>query len=63
MTKASSPRLNLEQPNHVVRPNSTQMAGLLKKLQSFDPVLHSGEVLVDEPIGYEFSHFFKNTSI
>ena len=63
MTKASSPSLNYEQPSREVNPNSTQMVGLLKKLKTFDPVLHGGEALIDEPIGYELSHLFKSHSI
>ena len=63
MTKASLPSLNYEQSNHEVNPNSAQMVDLLKKLKSFDPVLHGGEVFIDEPIGYELSHLFKSPSI
>jgi hypothetical protein len=63
MTRVSSPSLNYEQPSREVNPNSAQMVDLLKKLKSFDPVLHGGEAFMDEPIGYELSHLFKSPSI
>jgi hypothetical protein len=39
------------------------MVDLLKKLKSFDPALHGGEVFMDEPIGYELTYLFKSPSI
>jgi hypothetical protein len=63
MPKTSFPSLNYEQPNHEINPNSTQMVDLFKKLKSFDPALHGGEVFMDEPIGYELTYLFKSPSI
>lgn len=44
MTKAAPLSLHYQPPNQ---------ESLLKKLQSFDPALHGGEVLIDVPVGRE----------
>jgi hypothetical protein len=63
MTKVSSTSLNRHQPDLKIKSDTVQTIGLLEKLQSFDPELHGGELLIDAPIGCELIHEFKSQDI
>jgi hypothetical protein len=63
MTQVSSTSLNHHQSDLKIKSDTVQTIGLLEKLQSFDPALHGGELLIDAPIGRELIHEFKSQDI
>ncbi|MDP3121416.1 hypothetical protein [Polynucleobacter sp.] len=63
MTQVSSTSLNHHQSDLKIKSDTVQTIALLEKLQSFDPALHGGELLIDAPIGHELIHEFKSQDI